>query len=151
MILYERDADPAALAGQHVAVVGYGNQGRSWALNLRDAGLDISVHVRSDETARNAEADGFAVADIAAAGQADVICLLVPDDVIPSLGLCADCRHCRRIRSNRGSVFVRCAKADTDPAYPRYPRVPVTACAAYESAAARDAPAMGTPNGSGRA
>ena len=34
-IYYEKDADPAALEGQRIAVVGYGNQGRSWALNLR--------------------------------------------------------------------------------------------------------------------
>jgi ketol-acid reductoisomerase len=35
----EADGDLAALAGATVAVVGYGNQGRSWALNLRDSGL----------------------------------------------------------------------------------------------------------------
>jgi ketol-acid reductoisomerase len=42
-ILYESDADMDALAGQQVAVVGYGNQGRSWALNLRDSGVDVAV------------------------------------------------------------------------------------------------------------
>ena len=35
-IYYESDADAGVLDGQQVAVVGYGNQGRSWALNLRD-------------------------------------------------------------------------------------------------------------------
>jgi ketol-acid reductoisomerase len=86
-IFYEADADLAHLAGQQVAVVGYGNQGRPWALNLRDSGLDVRVHLRDDDTARRAEADGFAVADIAEAGDADVICLLVPDDVIPELDI----------------------------------------------------------------
>ena len=33
-IYYERDADVGAIAGERVMVVGYGNQGRSWALNL---------------------------------------------------------------------------------------------------------------------
>lgn len=84
-IYYEGDADPGALDGQQVAIVGYGNQGRPWALNLRDSGLDVSVHVRGDDTARQAESDGFAVDDIGAASGADVICLLVPDDVIPEL------------------------------------------------------------------
>ncbi|MBW2245322.1 MAG: ketol-acid reductoisomerase, partial [Deltaproteobacteria bacterium] len=37
-IYYDRDADLADLSGQSIALVGYGNQGRSWALNLRDSG-----------------------------------------------------------------------------------------------------------------
>ena len=37
-IYYETDADLAQLEGLDVAIVGYGNQGRSWALNLRDSG-----------------------------------------------------------------------------------------------------------------
>jgi ketol-acid reductoisomerase len=84
-ILHESDADIAALEGQRVAVVGYGNQGRSWALNLRDSGVDVAVCVRNDETRKTAEADGFAATDLEAASDADVICLLVPDDVIPGL------------------------------------------------------------------
>jgi ketol-acid reductoisomerase len=86
-IYYESDADPAAIAGASVAVVGYGNQGRSWGLNLRDSGLDVSICVRADETRERAEADGFATRDVASASDADVICVLVPDDVIPGLGL----------------------------------------------------------------
>jgi ketol-acid reductoisomerase len=86
-ILHEEDADLAALTGQTVAVVGYGNQGRSWALNLRDSGAAPRVCVRADETREAARRDGFEPAEIAAANEADVVCVLVPDDVIPSLGL----------------------------------------------------------------
>ena len=86
-ILYETDADLAALAGQRLAVIGYGNQGRSWALNLRDSGLDVMACVRADPTREAAEADGFATSDIGAAADADVVCVLVPDDVIPTLEL----------------------------------------------------------------
>jgi ketol-acid reductoisomerase len=89
-ILHESDADVGALDGQRVAVVGYGNQGRSWALNLRDSGVDVTVCVRNDETRKAAEADGFAAADIERASDADVICLLVPDDVIPGLPIIPD-------------------------------------------------------------
>jgi ketol-acid reductoisomerase len=84
-IFYEVDADPGALADQRVAVVGYGNQGRSWALNLRDSGVDPVVCVRNDSSRASAIEDGFAAAPVEAAGDADVICLLVPDDVIPGL------------------------------------------------------------------
>ncbi|MEY2424066.1 MAG: ketol-acid reductoisomerase [Acidimicrobiaceae bacterium] len=84
-IVYESDADLSAIAGQCVAVVGYGNQGRSWALNLRDSGVDVVVCVRADDTRASAEADGFATSDVEAASDADVICLLVPDDIISTL------------------------------------------------------------------
>ena len=84
-IWYEHDGDLGALAGARVSVVGYGNQGRSWALNLRDSGLDVAVCVRADETRAQAERDGFTGLDVAAASDADVLCVLVPDDVIPSL------------------------------------------------------------------
>jgi ketol-acid reductoisomerase len=86
-VFRESDADPAALDGQSIALVGYGNQGRSWALNLRDSGLDPQVCVRADATRERARADGFAVRDVAEADAADVVCVLVPDDVIPSLPL----------------------------------------------------------------
>jgi ketol-acid reductoisomerase len=84
-ILYESDADLGALDGQRVAVVGYGNQGRSWALNLRDSGIDVVVCVRADDTRATAKADGFTASDVEAASAADVICLLVPDDIIATL------------------------------------------------------------------
>lgn len=86
-IYYEADADPEALSGHHVAVVGYGNQGRSWALNLRDSGQTPVVCVRRDATREQAEEDGFETHELSAANDADVVCVLVPDDVVPLLGL----------------------------------------------------------------
>jgi ketol-acid reductoisomerase len=86
-IFHESDARIEPIAGRRVAVVGYGNQGRSWALNMRDSGLDVSVCVRADVTRQRAEEDGFATKDVEKANEADVICILVPDDVIPSLPL----------------------------------------------------------------
>jgi ketol-acid reductoisomerase len=84
-IFYESDADSEALADQRVAVVGYGNQGRSWALNLRDSGIDPVVCARADDSRERAVADGFFARDLAAASDADVVCLLVPDEAIPTL------------------------------------------------------------------
>jgi ketol-acid reductoisomerase len=87
VILHEADASLEPLTDQRVAVVGYGNQGRSWALNLRDSGADVVVCVRADSTREMAEDDGFRPCELDAANDADVICLLIPDDVIPTLPL----------------------------------------------------------------
>jgi ketol-acid reductoisomerase len=84
-IYYESDADLAVLDGHRVAVVGYGNQGRSWALNLRDSGLAVEVFTRADDSRDQAEADGFTAHEIEAANKCDVICTLIPDDVVPEL------------------------------------------------------------------
>src|SRR3954452_18950437 len=86
-IYRESDADLDTLSDARVAVVGYGNQGRSWALNLRDSGIDVQVCARADASREQAQRDGFDVGEVAAASNADVICILIPDDVIPALPL----------------------------------------------------------------
>jgi hypothetical protein len=59
-------------------------------------------------------------------------------------GLCATCRHGRRIDTARGSTFWLCRRSATDPRYPRYPALPVQACPGFEpdsgSPAKRDVP-----------
>jgi ketol-acid reductoisomerase len=87
VIITESAASVDDLAGQRIAVVGYGNQGRSWALNLRDSGLAVDVCVRADASREAARADGFDTRDLDGASEADVVCVLVPDDVIPTLPL----------------------------------------------------------------
>jgi len=47
-------------------------------------------------------------------------------------GLCADCQHCRRVESSRGSAFVFCELAFRDPTFPKYPRLPILTCRGYE-------------------
>jgi len=49
-------------------------------------------------------------------------------------GLCADCRHARRVTTSRGSVFLLCGRSEREPAYPRYPRIPVVTCKGHEAA-----------------
>ena len=44
--LLDADIDPAPLGGKRIAVIGYGNQGRAQALNLRDGGFDVVVGLR---------------------------------------------------------------------------------------------------------
>jgi ketol-acid reductoisomerase len=80
----ERDADPAALKGTCVAVLGYGNLGRSMALNLRDSGLEVVVGNIDDDYRRQAVADGFEALDIAdAVAAAGLAYVLLPDEVMP--------------------------------------------------------------------
>ena len=110
-IFYEQDADLSVLAGRTVSVVGFGNQGRSWALNLRDSGCDPVVCVRRDETRDRAEDDGFETHEIDEANGADVVCVLVPDDVIPLLGLAPGPTSCTVVASGYTLAFERLAVA----------------------------------------
>ncbi|MFK7896898.1 MAG: hypothetical protein AB8G23_13730 [Myxococcota bacterium] len=48
-----------------------------------------------------------------------------------SIGLCADCQFRREQRSQRGSIFYRCARADGDDAFSRYPPLPVLRCRGF--------------------
>jgi ketol-acid reductoisomerase len=85
-IYRDEHADLAYLDGRTVAIVGYGNQGRSQALNLRDSGIEVIVGSPSDTSARQAREDGFDVLSIAAASEgADIVFLLVPDEVMPGI------------------------------------------------------------------
>jgi len=86
-VYYDADADLSVLEGRTVAIVGYGNQGRAQALNMRDSGVsDVIVGNREDASWEEAEADGFDVYPTAeAAERADVIFLLVPDEVQPEV------------------------------------------------------------------
>jgi ketol-acid reductoisomerase len=106
-IYYENDADLDALRGLQVAVVGYGNQGRSWALNLRDSGTAPVVCVRRDETRDAAIADGFEAQDLEAASAADVICILVPDDVVALLPITPRPDSCLIVASGYPLAFGR--------------------------------------------
>src|SRR5712671_6464727 len=78
---YDNDADPAALAGQTVAVIGYGSQGHAHAQNLRDSGVDVVVGLAEGSKSRALASEaGFLVMTPAEATKvADVVMLLVPD------------------------------------------------------------------------
>jgi ketol-acid reductoisomerase len=78
----DEDSDPALIRGRRVAVVGYGNQGRAQALNLRDSGVPVNIGLpeASQSRARAAE-DGFAVMTAAEASrEADAVVMLAADE-----------------------------------------------------------------------
>jgi len=80
---YDNDADPAALDGQTVALIGYGSQGHAHALNLSESGVEVVVGLAPGSKSRTiAEAAGLPVMDVAEAVRAaDVIMMAVPDTV----------------------------------------------------------------------
>ena len=83
----DADIDPAPLAGRRVAVIGFGNQGRAQALNLRDGGIDVRVGLRAGSPSRvEAEAAGLPIAKVAeAAAGADIVMMLAPDEHLPAI------------------------------------------------------------------
>lgn len=83
-IYFDDDASLEPLAGKTVAILGYGNQGRAQALNLRDSGATVLVGNREDSYAEQAQADGFEplpIPDAAAAG--DFLFILTTDESQP--------------------------------------------------------------------
>jgi len=83
-ILRDNDIDLKPLLNQNVVILGYGNQGRPQALNLRDSGITVKIGARPDSTKRDeAMADGFDVLPIPdALCWGDVIMMLMPDEVM---------------------------------------------------------------------
>jgi ketol-acid reductoisomerase len=78
----DEDADLALIRGRRVAVIGYGNQGRAQALNLRDSGVAVSVALAAGSASRDRAAeDGFDVMTAAEAAQkAEVAVMLAADE-----------------------------------------------------------------------
>ena len=83
---FDDDADLKFIEDKTVAIIGYGNQGRSQALNLRDTAINVIVGSPNDNSAKRAEKDNFEVYSISAASQkADILFMLLPDEVMPTV------------------------------------------------------------------
>ena len=81
-VYYDRDADLSVLKNETVAIIGYGNQGRAQAQNMRDSGINVIVGNINDHYRRQAVDDGFKVYSIDdAAKVATVICFEIPDEI----------------------------------------------------------------------
>lgn len=84
MDLQKISLDP--LTSRRVAVLGYGNQGRAQALNLRDSGVEVRVGARPGKGAEQARRDGFEpLSPEEAVSLAEVVVFLLPDQIIPGV------------------------------------------------------------------
>jgi ketol-acid reductoisomerase len=81
-VYFDADADPGLIRSRKVAVIGYGNQGRAQALNLRDSGVAVTIGLPQASASRErAASEGLAVMTPAeAASEADVAVMLAPDE-----------------------------------------------------------------------
>jgi len=70
-----------------IGIIGFGNQGKAQALNLKDSGIDVVVGLRKGSLSKkNAVELGFKVFSVEdLVIKCDIICLLVPDEHISTL------------------------------------------------------------------
>src|SRR6476661_7753171 len=86
-IYYDKDANPELLSAKQIAVIGYGSQGFAQANNLKDSGCNVTVGLRAGSASWEKAADaGHRVLPVAqAAAEADIVMMLVPDELAPEI------------------------------------------------------------------
>lgn len=88
IVYREEDGDLGILAGKTVGVIGYGNLGRSVALNLRDSGVQVTIGERDSARRQNALDEGFTLAETPdLVRQTNILMLMVPDENMPQIYL----------------------------------------------------------------
>lgn len=86
-VFYDADTDPQLIKDKRIAVIGYGSQGHAHANNLKDSGCNVIVGLpagsRSWDKAKEAGFEVLYTRD--AAESADLIMVLVPDELAPGV------------------------------------------------------------------
>jgi len=82
-IFRNEDGDVSLLEDKLISIIGFGNQARAIALNLRDSGLKIIIAPHTEEYLSRAQKDNFQIEEIPKAIKlADFIFILTDDDFI---------------------------------------------------------------------
>ncbi len=85
-IYYDNDVDMKILNDRKIGIIGYGNQGRAQALNIRDSGFEPMIANSDDDYKAQAIKDGFEVNSIDhVAREADIVLILIPDEIQPQV------------------------------------------------------------------
>lgn len=81
-ILYDKDIDTVVLKNKKIAVLGFGSQGASQALNLRDSGAEIKIGIRQNSNKiKSIEKAGIKHDSVEETVKwADIILMLIPDE-----------------------------------------------------------------------
>ncbi len=86
IVNYKKNEYENEIKNKTICIIGYGNQGRSQALNLKDSGLHVIIGNNNDSYAEEARKDGFKVFNIVdAAKYGDIVFLLIPDEIQKSI------------------------------------------------------------------
>ena len=86
-LFFDSDISTEILDNKNIVIIGYGNQGRAQALNLRDSGFNVTVALRNDSPSiSRVIEDGLKYGQIdKVICDADIVCLLVPDSEAPKV------------------------------------------------------------------
>jgi ketol-acid reductoisomerase len=78
------DCDPELILKKQITVVGYGSQGRAFALNLRDSGCNVQVALRENSASRQQVlSERLPLRSMAAVEKSDVVIIAIPDHEQP--------------------------------------------------------------------
>ena len=83
-IYKDRDVDLKLLNDKKIGIIGFGNQGRAQALNLKDSGVDVHIGLREgSDRSQEVAAEGLICQSIKKAVEScDIISILIPDQVM---------------------------------------------------------------------
>ncbi len=80
-VLRDHLTHAAQVPNLRISVIGYGNQGRAHALNLRDSGAAVVVGQRAGKSADRARGDGFEPVSVRdAVDRAELVIVTLPDE-----------------------------------------------------------------------